>query len=253
MLAIDLTSKVALITGGARGIGKGITEAFAEAGAFVAINYASSGEAAEKLAGEICQRGGRAVAFRADVSDFDQVKSMVHDIIQEFGKIDILVNNAGITSVHSIEDLEPGEWDRILKVNLYGVFNNSKVAAEHMVIMGEGVIINISSTGAFTGGGGGPHYSASKAALHGFTRALARELAPKGIRVNSIAPTVIESDFLLGRYPNPKDREKLAKQIPVGRIGNPLDVGYMAAFMASPLGSFISGEIIIMDGGRTFR
>lgn len=253
MISIDLSAKIALVTGGARGIGRGISEALAEAGAAVAINYINSDREAEKVVAGITAKGGRAAAFKADVGDFRQVQDMVENIRAKLGEIDILVNNAGITSVHTMENLEPDEWDRIIKVNLYGVFNCAKSAASYMVKRGSGVIINITSTGAFTGGGGGPHYSASKDALHGFTRALARELAPYGIRVNAIAPTLIDSDFLAGRYPNPADKEKLVQQVPVGRLGQPEDVGYMTVYLASSLAGFINSEIIILDGGRTFR
>jgi 3-oxoacyl-[acyl-carrier protein] reductase len=253
MISIDLSGQIALVTGASRGIGRGISETLADAGALVVINYKNSESAAEETVEKIKVRGGKAVAIKADVGDYDQVRDMVEKVRGELGEIDILVNNAGITSVNSIETLEPDEWDRIFKVNFYGTFNCSKIIAEYMVKRKSGVIINITSTGAFTGGGGGPHYSASKEALHGFTRALARELAPHGIRVNAVAPTLIESDFLSERYPNPADREGLVSQVPVGRLGQPEDVGYITAYLASPLGSYINSEIIILDGGRTFR
>lgn len=253
MLNIDLEGKVALVTGGSRGIGSGICKVLAKAGAFVVVNYASSPEKAKEVVAEIESEGGQAVDLKGDVTSMQDVKAMVDTIVEQKGRIDILVNNAGITSVNTLESLTEEEWDRIMQVNVDGVFNCTKQVVDVMLRQKSGVIINISSTGAFTGGGGGPHYSSSKAALHGFTRALARELAPKGIRVNSVAPTLIASDFLLERYPDPKQREKLVEQVPVGRIGEPEDVGYMVAFLASDLGSYINSEIIVMDGGRTFR
>ena len=253
MLEINLKGKTALITGGARGIGKGITRVFAQAGAKVAINYAHSSKKAEDLVKEIRSQGGDAIALQADIRNLGEVNQMVEQVIEKWGALDILINNAGITTVDSIDTLPPEDWDKIMKVNIYGTYNCSHAVTPHMLSRKKGVIINIASTGAYTGGGGGPHYSASKAAMLGFTRNLSKDLAPKGIRANVIAPTVIESDFTLTRYPNPQDRERLKKQIPIGRIGQPEDVGYLAAFIASDLGSYMTGEIITLDGGRTYR
>lgn len=253
MVQIDLSGRVALVTGGARGIGVGITRVLAQAGATVAINFNESSGPAESLALEIEERGGQALPVQADVSDEEQVKDMVALTLDRFGQIDILVNNAGTTSVKPFTELDTGSWHHIVGVNLHGAFYCSAAIVPGMVGRGWGRVIHISSTGAITGGGGGAHYAASKGALGGLTRAMARELAPKGVLVNAIAPTVIASDFLLGRYPDPRDREALVKQIPAGRLGQPEDVGYLTAFLASDLAGFISGQILIVDGGRTFK
>lgn len=253
MLQINLTGRVALVTGGARGIGLGITRVLAAAGATVAINYWGSQEAAEALVREIETAGRQAMAVGADAGREAEVREMVSQVLERFGRIDVLVNNAGITSVRPFPQLDLSSWNEIINVNLHGVYNCCAAVVPSMFERRSGRIINISSTAAITGGGGGAHYAASKGAVNGLTRALARELAPRGILVNAVAPTVITSDFLLGRYPGEKDRQALVRDIPVGRVGQPEDVGYMVAFLASDLAGYISGQVIILDGGRTFK
>lgn len=252
MLAIDLRGQTALVTGGARGIGAAISRTLAEAGASVWINYAGSERAAEQLCEQIRTDGGVAEPVHADVSRPEQVKPMFETVLNREGKVDILVNNAGITSVKSLLELSVEEWDRVLGVNLDGPFLCCKEALPHMVGAGHGVIVNISSTGAITGGGGGAHYAASKSALDSMTRALAREFAPHGIRVNGLAPTMIESDFLTERYPDEETRANMAAAIPVRRLGTPQDVARMTVVLCSPFADYLSGETIVMDGGRTF-
>ncbi|MGI6606609.1 MAG: SDR family NAD(P)-dependent oxidoreductase [Peptococcia bacterium] len=252
MLTIDLAGKVALITGASRGIGRSIAYVFAQCGARVAVNYASSKEAALELVREIETMGGQAVPVQGNISEPEEVKKMCEQVGQKFGKIDILVNNAGVTSRKNIEELSFAEIEQTMKVNLFGPFYCVKEVLPYMITSGNGSIINIASTGAYTGGGGGPHYAASKAAMVGFARNLARYLGPKGIRTNVLAPTLIVTDFLMKLYPAAEDQEKLIKQVPIGRLGLPEDVAYMAAFLASDLGSFINGQVIILDGGRTY-
>lgn len=252
MLHIDLSGKTALVTGGARGIGRAISRTLASAGAAVWVHYARSEKQADTLCEEIRSSGGVARSVQADVSQPDEVKQMVDYVLNETENVDILVNNAGITSVKAFLELTPEEWDRILGVNLDGPFLCCQHFLPHMVERGSGVIVNISSTSAITGGGGGAHYAASKSALDSLTRALAREYAPRGIRINGIAPTMIESDFLEERYPDPAQRAEMASRIPVGRLGRPSDVAYMVAVLCAPMGSYLSGETIVMDGGRTF-
>lgn len=253
MLQIDLTGRVALVTGGARGIGSDISRMLAKAGATVVINYKSSVETAKKLARELESLNIQAMAVQADVSVQIEVQTMIEQVIARFGRIDVLINNAGITSVSPFDQLDLASWHKILETNLYGVYYCCAAVIPFMLKRGDGRIINISSTAAITGGGGGAHYAASKAAVNGFTRALARELAPKGIIVNAVSPTIIKSDFLLNRYPNKKKWEILVQEIPVGRIGLPEDVAYMVAFLASDLSGYINGQIITLDGGRTFK
>lgn len=252
MIKIDLHGQVGLVTGGARGIGRAICRILAEAGASVWVNYVSSKAEAEHLCAQIEAKGGRATAVKADVTQPEQVKEMVDAMLEREEKVDILVNNAGITSVRSVLEMTTGEWERVLSVNLDGPFLCSKEILPHMVDRRRGTIVNISSTGAMTGGGGGVHYSASKSALDAMTRALAREFAPHGIRVNGLAPTMIDSDFLKERYPNAEVRTKLAAAVPLRRLGTPEDVAYMTAVLCTPFASYLSGETIVMDGGRTF-
>ncbi|MBS1253598.1 MAG: 3-oxoacyl-[acyl-carrier-protein] reductase FabG [Anaerolineales bacterium] len=253
MITVNLIGKKALVTGGSRGIGRGISLALSEAGADVAVNYFEHQEEAEEVVTAIQQMGRQALAVQADVAGFPAVEEMAGTVIEHFGHLDILVNNTGITSVRSLLELSPGEWERTLAVNLTGMFHCAKAVAAHMVSRGEGCIINISSASVLSGSGGGPHYTASKGGVNGLTRAMARELAPHGLRVNAVAPAVIESDFLRGRYPDPQEREeKLVQQIPVGRIGQPEDVAQLVVFLASPLAGYVNGQIIMVDGGRTF-
>lgn len=252
MLAIDLTGKVALITGASRGIGRSIALTYARCGARVAVNYASSEEAALELVKGIQAGGGEALAVQGNVGEAEEVKKVCAQVAQHYGKIDILVNNAGVTSRKNIEELSLAEIENTLKVNIFGPFYCVKEVLPYMLPAESGSIINIASTGAYTGGGGGPHYAASKAAMVGFARNLARYLGPKGIRTNVLAPTLIITDFLKKLYPTPDAQEKLIQQVPLKRLGLPEDVAYMAAFLASDLGSFINGQVIILDGGRTY-
>jgi 3-oxoacyl-[acyl-carrier protein] reductase len=252
MLTIDLSSKVALITGASRGIGRSIAQTYARCGAKVAVNYANNAQHALEVVREIQDLGGEALAVQGNVGNPEEVREICEQIVQKFGKIDILVNNAGITSRKNIEELSFEEIERTFKVNVLGSFSCVKAVLPYMLPTQGGSIINIASTGAYTGGGGGPHYASSKSAMIGLTRNLARYLGPKGIRTNVLAPTLIVTDFLKKLYPRPEDQEKLILQVPLRRLGQPEDVGYMAAFLASDLGSFINGQVIILDGGRTF-
>ncbi len=252
MLQIDLSGKVALVTGGARGIGAAISSTLAKAGAQVWVNYAHSEGKAALLCQDIRAGGGTAASVQADITDPEQVRQMVEKVIRESGKIDYLINNAGVTSVKSLLELTSEEWNRVLGVNLDGPFLCCKEVLPHMVAAGQGAIVNISSTGALTGGGGGAHYAASKSALDSLTRALAREYAGHGIRVNGLAPTMIASDFLRQRYPDEQQRSELAALIPLKRLGTPDDVALMTAVLISGFAGYLSGETIVMDGGRTF-
>lgn len=252
MLTIDLRGKVAIVTGGSRSIGAAISKTLAAAGAEVWVNYFQSRSQAEQVCREIEESGGVARPIQADVSQPAQVKQMVETIVSQAGKIDILINNAGITSVRSLTELDTEEWERVLGVNLDGPFLCCHEVIPHMVKAGQGVIVNISSTGALTGGGGGAHYAASKSALDSLTRALAREYARKGIRVNGLAPTMIASDFLTERYPDERALERAVAAIPMGRLGTAEEVAFLAAVLCSPQAGYLSGETIIIDGGRTF-
>lgn len=253
MLAIDLSTKRALVTGGARGIGPGIVRALAAAGAHVAIGYGESGAAAAALADEVVRGGGRAVTLQADMAQPQEAAGLVARTVESLGGLEILVHSAGVTSRRTVQTLEPEEFERVLSVNLRSALALAQAAARPMTAQGWGRLLFVSSTAAITGGGGGLHYAASKAALTGLMRGLSRELAPSGILVNVLTPTVIDTDFLSELYPDSTARAKLAEGVPVGRLGRPEDVGYMAAFLASDLASFITGQVILIDGGRTFK
>jgi len=253
MVGLDLTGCKALVTGGSRGIGRAICLALALAGADVAVGYHTNAKGANEVVAEIETLGRRALAVAADVSDILQVQTMVERSVAALDGLDLLVNNVGITTRRSLMELGPEEWQRTLGTNLTGVFNCNRTVAEHMLSQGHGCIINISSAMAISGSGGGPHYVASKGGINSLTRALAYELAPRGIRVNAIAPAAIDTDTLAVLYPDrAKWETQLAASIPVGRIGTPQDVAHLVVFLASPLASYISGQIILVDGGRTF-
>ncbi|MCL5677351.1 MAG: glucose 1-dehydrogenase [Firmicutes bacterium] len=253
MIPIDLKGKTAIVTGASRGIGRGIALRLAEAGAAVAVNYSEHRDKAEEVVRAVRAKGGRAIAVGADVADEAQVQAMVERTESELGPVDIMVANAGYTTVAATAELDLATWQRLIDVNLTGAFLSARAIVPGMLARGGGRVIFISSTGAITGGGGGPHYAASKAGLTGLVRAMSRELAAKGILVNAVAPTAIESDFLLDRYPDPADRKRLADSVPVGRLGKPEDIGNVVAFLASELATFISGQVLIADGGRTFK
>ncbi|MEW9672093.1 SDR family NAD(P)-dependent oxidoreductase [Ammoniphilus sp. 3BR4] len=251
MIHIDLSGQVALVTGGERGIGASICRTLAQAGATVWIQYTHSENEADKVCADIRSSGGSANVFRSDISQPDQVREMVDSILNREDRIDILVNNAEVTSFQSILELTTEQWDRVLNVNLDGPFLCCKEVLPTMVNEGYGVVVNISSTSAMTGGGGA-HYAASKSGLDSMTRALAREYASRGIRVNGLAPAMIESDFFMERISDELSRKKMAARIPVGRLGTPEEVAYMTAVLCSPFAGYLSGETIVLDGGRMF-
>lgn len=252
MLRIDLTGKIALVTGGAKGIGKGISKVLAKAGATVVINDAMNLDDAYTLKQEIEEEGGKAGVYKADVTNKDQVKEMAIWIESQYDKIDILVNNAGITSAGDIEELSYDAIEKVIKVNLLGTINCCKEVLPYMVKNNVGSIINIASTSMFTGGGGGVHYAASKAGIMGVIRNLSKTYGKYGITTNALAITMIDTELFRKLYTDDEERAALIKQVPVNRLGTAEEVGNMAAFLASNLGGYINGEIITMDGGRTF-
>jgi len=246
-----LKNKVAVITGSGKGIGRQIALDLAGAGARVVVADASrsTGEITCKM---IKDSGGEAIFVAMDVSRLDDVEKGASIAISAFGGIDILVCNAGITSNRSFLELSYEEWDKTITVNLTGTYLTVKGIIPYMLSKQKGKILIISSSSAITGSGGGAHYASSKAGQHGLLRNLARELAPRGITVNAIAPRVIETDILDSLYPPGSTRDELIKKIPVGRFGRTEDVSELAVFLASDNASYINGQIILLDGGRTF-
>ena len=243
---ISLQGKTALITGGSRGIGRGIVEAFAKAGAeigFVARNQ----ELSLQLEKEI-QAGGTACRFyAADVSDLDQCTSVVEGMLEQFGKVDILVNNAGITDDNLIMRMKKENWQRVIDINLTGVFNMSKAVMRPMMKNKFGRIINLSSVVAQTGNPGQVNYASAKAGIIGFTKSLAKEVASRNITVNAIAPGFIESDMT--DKLSADQQQALLANIPMNRMGTVADIANGALFLASPLADYITGTTLHINGG----
>jgi len=244
----DNPTKVALITGGTRGIGRAIVEEFAAAGYAVAFTYAASVESAEKLAAGVGEKGGTALTFLADVRDFKRAQEVVEEVRSDLGPIDVLINNAGIRRDRALASMDPELWREVIDTNLGGTFNYARACIGEMLRSG-GVILNVSSVSGKTGVAGQVNYSASKAGIIGFTRSLAKEVARFGVRVNAIAPGYIETN-MTASLEEPA-RKKLLAQIPLGKAGQPRDVARLALYLASDDASYITGQVFTMDGGMT--
>lgn len=244
-----LQGKAALITGGAKGIGREITKEFAQCGATVAINYSGSEDAAKELADTINANGGKAMAYQCNVADFDASKEMIEQVMKEFGRIDILVNNAGITKDNLMLRMSEEEFDAVIRVNLKGCFNCMKHVTRPMLKQKYGKIINISSVVGMHGNAGQVNYSASKAGIVGMTKSMAKELGTKGICVNAIAPGFIETEMTA--VLSEEVKEKIKSQIPLGTLGSVQDIAQTAVFLASDAARYITGQVIGVDGGMS--
>ena len=242
-----IKNKMAVVTGGSNGIGRAISLTLAREGAVVIINYHRDADAAEQTLNEIKAMGEKASAVRADISDFDQAKQMFRQIKHDFSRIDILVNNAGILKDNLLMKMTEPEWHAVLGTNLTGVFNCSKAAIIGMMRQKSGRIINISSISGLVGLPGQANYSAAKGGVNAFTRALAKEVASLGITVNAVAPGFIETKMTDRLTETQKKEEK--EKIPMGRFGTPREVANMVLFLASDLASYMTGQIISIDGG----
>jgi 3-oxoacyl-[acyl-carrier protein] reductase len=243
-----LKDQVAIVTGGSRGIGRAIGEALADDGAKLAVVYKGSRDAAEAAAQSIKEKGGAALALQCDVADSRAVGECVGRVKQEWGRVDVLVNNAGVIHDELFIRMEPENWEAVLRTNLGGVFNFCKaVAYDPMMRQRHGRIINISSIAADHVNPGQTNYAASKGAINSFTRALAVELASRGVTVNAIAPGFIETD--MSAAVRNKAGDLLKKLIPMRRLGRPEDIARLAVFLASADSAYITGQVFVVDGG----
>ena len=237
-----LAGRVALVTGGSRGIGAAVSRELARAGARVAVNYRAGAEAAEALAAEL---GG--IAVQADVSDPSEVQALVERVEAELGDIDILVNNAGITRDTLLARMSDEDWEAVLSTNLKGCFHTCRAVSRKMLRRRTGVIVNMSSVVGVHGNPGQANYAASKAGLIGFTKALARELGARGVRVNVVAPGYIATE-LTDVLPD-EIKQTILASTPLGRLGRPEDVAACVRFLCSDEAEFVTGEVLLVDGG----
>ena len=244
---MKLKGRVALVTGGSRGIGRAIAVALAEEGADVAINYQSSESPAKEAAKIIEEMGRRSCICKADVSRYEDVTQMRDAVVAHLGHVDILVNNAGIVSDKSFVKMDHEIWQKVLAVNLNGVFNCTKAFVHGMLQRGYGRIVNITSIVGQMGNFGQTNYAASKAGVMALTKALAKEMAGKGITVNAVAPGFIETD-MVALLPE-EVKKKIVAQIPLGRFGKPEEVARAVVFLVSPDGDYITGHELSVNGG----
>ena len=242
-----LENKVALITGGGRGIGRSICESFAENGCDVAFTYNSSKEAAENLVEELKKYNVKVKSYKSDASDHDKSVELIDNIISDFERIDVLVNNAGITKDNLLMRMSPSDFKDVVNVNLGSVFNLTKSSIRIFLKQKEGSIINISSIVGVKGNAGQSNYAASKAGIIGFSKSIALELGSRNIRCNVVAPGFIETDMTDSLSDDVL--EKWKESIPLKRSGKPNDVGNACVFLASDLSSYITGQVLQVDGG----
>ncbi len=242
-----LQGKIALVTGASKGIGRAIAVALAKEGAHVIVNYNGSKEKAQETCQMICDIGGVCEAMQFNVAKEEETVDAMKELIEKYGRLDILVNNAGITKDGLLMRMSDGEFDAVLDVNLKGTFHTLRAASKQMLKQRSGRIINISSVSGILGNAGQANYSASKAGVIGLTKAAARELASRGITVNAVAPGFIETDMTEKLSEGVK--ENACKQIPLGSMGKAEDVAEAVVFFASDKASYITGQVLCVDGG----
>ena len=242
-----LEGKNAIITGGSRGIGKGIAKVFAEHGANVAFTYNSSAESANALADELSKLGVKAKAYQSNAASFKEAEQLIKDVAEDFGSIDILINNAGITKDNLLMRMSEEDFDKVIEVNLKSIFNMTKAVQRTMLKQRKGSIINMSSVVGVTGNAGQANYAASKSGIIGFSKSMAQELGSRNIRTNVIAPGFIETEM------TEKLDEKVVdgwrQSIPLKRGGSPEDIANACVFLGSDLSSYITGQVLHVDGG----
>ena len=249
-MAGALDGKVAIVTGSSRGIGKAAAIALAEQGGKVVVNYASSSHAAQEVVSEIIAAGGEAIAIQADVSQAPQVDVLIKDTMEQYGRIDVLVNNAGITRDTLLLRMKPEDWQAVIDLNLTGVFLCTRAVSKIMLKQRSGRIVNISSVAGLMGNPGQANYSAAKAGVIGFTKTVAKELAPRGVTANVVAPGFIATDMT----GNLKNTEEILKFIPLARYGQPEEVAGLIRFLAAdPAAAYITGQVMNVDGGMVMH
>ena len=242
----DLTNKVAIITGASQGIGKGMAETFSKAGAHVAC-VSRNKDNLKSVADSLIKNGGAASFYTCDVSSLDAFQNTIKEIVENHGSVDILVNNAGVCKDKLIMRMSEDDWNKVININLNGAFNGIKAVSQIMIKQRAGRIINISSIVGLIGNPGQANYAASKAGLIGLSKSAAKELAPRGITVNSIAPGYIATDMT--NQITDQAKENLITKIPLGRIGSPSDIAASALFLASDEAGYITGQTLTVDGG----
>jgi 3-oxoacyl-[acyl-carrier protein] reductase len=250
-MQISFTDRVAIVTGGSRGIGRAISTALAAAGATVVVNYRGNAAAADETIAAITASGGKAIAIQADVANGDDVKRLFSEVNSAYGRLDILVNNAGITRDTLMMRMKDDDWDAVLDTNLKSQFLTTRAAISTMVRARYGRIINITSVVGLMGNAGQANYAAAKAGIIGFTKSVAREIGSRSITVNAVAPGFIDTE--LTAVLNDDMREALKKQIPLGRLGSPEDVAGVVTFLASDQAAYITGQTFNCDGGMVMH
>jgi 3-oxoacyl-[acyl-carrier protein] reductase len=246
----DLRNKIALVTGSSRGIGSATAIALAEEGAKVVVNYEKNKEKAQDVVSQILNLGGEAISLKADVSKSSDVENMRNQILEQMGPVSILVNNAGIHQHLKSWELSSEDWSRVLGVNLTSVFNCSKAFTPHMIQEKWGKIVNISSIIAYIGTDHEVHYAASKGGVVSATKSLALELAPYNIRVNAVSPGYIETDMT--KFSNEEEKKFHLEKIPLKRLGDPREIADCVVFLCSDKSSYITGQVIQVNGGLAF-
>ena len=243
-----IENKVAIVTGGSRGIGEAIAVKLAENGAHVAFSYVSSDEKAKALEGKLLSFGVKAKAYKSNAADFADCEKMVNEVVKEWGTVDILVNNAGISKDNLLLRMTPEQWDEVIKTNLSSVYNMTKQVMRPMMKSRSGSIINMSSIVGMKGNAGQSSYAASKAGIIGFTKSIAAELGSRNIRCNAIAPGFVETDMTHYLKEGEAAKSFLAK-IPLGRFGSANEIANVTLFLASEMSSYITGQVISVCGG----